>query len=338
MNNTLKIIKSFVAILASHELKVKFWNWLVAPSMQKEKEEALLHLWDTQQFKADKSTYESLRKFKDSIHANKPHRSLSIRRQMMRIAAILLLPLLGMATAYYYLNTRTAAIEILECIAPEGETKEVILPDGSGVTLNSGTVLVYPSEFTAATRTVYLSGEGYFNVTKKSHHPFVVKTQHLNVQVLGTSFNLQAYPLNSKTTTTLLTGSVKVEKTTNPGQSVTLTPNQQLNYDNYTGEFNTKDIDATLYCEWTKGRLNFITVPLKEIFRTLERTYAVTFQVSSGLLQSDLYTTDLYTIKFDQRDEITNVMNIVTKTVGSITYKQKDKQTIVVYPIKKERR
>ncbi|WP_242358395.1 FecR family protein [Bacteroides acidifaciens] len=338
MNNTFKIIRNFVATIASKELKLKFWSWLVYPSMQKEKEEALLDIWNTQQFEADKSTYEAFCKFKKSIRKNKSHLVISIHRKIIRIAAIILIPLLGMATVYYYLNTKTTDIEILECIAPKGETRELILPDGSKVILNSGTVLVYPSKFTETARTVYLSGEGYFNVTKKTHNPFIVKTQHLNIQVLGTSFNLQAYPLNSKTTTTLVTGAVKVEKTGEPDCYVTLTPNQQLNYDNHTGEFHKKDTNATLYCEWTKGKLNFITMPLKEIFKILERTYAINFQISSSILKSDLFNTDLYTIRFKQKDEITNIMNIVTKTVGNITYKLEDEQTIVVYPIKKERR
>ncbi len=79
-------------------------------------------------------------------------------------------------------------------------------------------------------------------------------------------------------------------------------------------------------------------MPLKEIFKILERTYAINFQISSSILKSDLFNTDLYTIRFKQKDEITNIMNIVTKTVGNITYKLEDEQTIVVYPIKKERR
>lgn len=167
MNNTFKIIRNFVATIASKELKLKFWSWLVYPSMQKEKEEALLDIWNTQQFEADKSTYEAFCKFKKSIRKNKSHLVISIHRKIIRIAAIILIPLLGMATVYYYLNTKTTDIEILECIAPEGETRELILPDGSKVILNSGTVLVYPSKFTETARTVYLSGEGYFNVTKK---------------------------------------------------------------------------------------------------------------------------------------------------------------------------
>ena len=71
MNNTFKIIRNFIAIIASQELKIKFWNWLGSPSMQKEKEEVLLEIWNTQQFRADKSTYESFRKFKKNIKDKK---------------------------------------------------------------------------------------------------------------------------------------------------------------------------------------------------------------------------------------------------------------------------
>ena len=78
---------------------------------------------------------------------------------------------------------------------PRGEQKQVTLPDGTTAYLNSGTLLVYPQKFTGDLRSVYLIGEANFDVKKDKQHPFIVKTNHLKVKVLGTKFNVHALSL-----------------------------------------------------------------------------------------------------------------------------------------------
>lgn len=140
-----------------------------------------------------------------------------------RIAAFLLIPLVSIATAYVYVRLHTHDVRFVECIVPKGDQKEVTLPDGSVITLNSGSVFLYPTHFTGDTRSVYLSGEGHFKVAPDKKLPFVVETNHLDVCVLGTQFNVQAYPLDKRTITTLETGSVAVRKKNQTDCFVTLT-------------------------------------------------------------------------------------------------------------------
>lgn len=197
-----------------------------------------------------------------------------------------------------------------------------------------GSVFLYPTQFAGDTRSVYLSGEGHFAVAPNKKLPFVVATNHLDICVLGTQFNLQAYPFDRRTITTLESGSVAVRKKNQPNSFITLEPNQQLDYENRSGRFNKTDIDASVYSGWTKGEMNFISQSLREILRTLERSYAVSIQLSSDLMESNRINSDLYTIKFKRRDDIFHVLDIVTKTVGGITYKVEKDESISICPLK----
>ena len=91
-----------------------------------------------------------------------------------------------------------------ELFVPYGESRQVILPDGSQVWVDAGSLLVYPKDFTdTETRTVYLTGEASFTVRKNTEKPFIVKTTYLDVQALGTVFTVASYPADSCTSTIL---------------------------------------------------------------------------------------------------------------------------------------
>ena len=104
------------------------------------------------------------------------------------------------------------------------ETRNVILPDGSSVLLNRHSSLSYPKRFKSDNREVQLTGEAYFEVSKDQKHPFIVQTEHINVQVLGTHFNVDAYRNSPEVKTTLLTGSVAVSNKRNSVRMI-LKPN-----------------------------------------------------------------------------------------------------------------
>ena len=135
--------------------------------------------------------------------------------QMAQVAAVLLIPLLSIVASYLYIQSNEEHTELVEYYVPRGEQKQITLPDGTTAYLNSGTLLVYPQKFTGDIRSVYLIGEANFDVKKDKQHPFIVKTNHLKVKVLGTKFNVHAYAEDEKTTTTLESGSVVVQKANN---------------------------------------------------------------------------------------------------------------------------
>ena len=131
-------------------------------------------------------------------------RRLMLIRTFSAAAAAALL-CLSTWTAYLYIQPTT-----IQTISTLAETRTVCLPDGSTVTLNHYSSLSYPEKFKSDKREVELNGEAYFEVSKKKEHPFIVQTETIDVQVLGTHFNVDAYPDNPDVKTTLLSGSVAV--------------------------------------------------------------------------------------------------------------------------------
>ena len=136
-------------------------------------------------------------------------RHLTLIRTFSAAAAVALL-CLSVWTAYLYMQP--AAIQTISTLA---ETRTVRLPDGSSVMLNHYSSLSYPEKFQSDKREVELNGEAYFEVSKDPKHPFIVQTETIDVQVLGTHFNVDAYHDNLDVKTTLLSGSVAVSNKSN---------------------------------------------------------------------------------------------------------------------------
>ena len=248
----------------------------------------------------------------------------------MRIAAVLIIPILSVTASYLYIRNYYSEPEMIQCFVAEGDTQELTLPDGSKVNINSGSLLLYPKEFKGDTRSIYLVGEGNFSVKKDKAHPFIVKTSHLKVEALGTKFNVQAYSESEKIITTLENGAIKVDKINEDNNSFILAPDEQLEYNLRTGTFEKRVINAANYSGWTKGELNFINLPLKEILSTIQREYAVQFVINPRL-----FTPDLYTIKFNQHENIDNIMRILTLTVGGLNYEIED-NIITIHSLKRK--
>lgn len=332
MSKTYNILKKLVSHPFDPALRNRIWQWLINPSGQKEKEEALFAIWNEYPLEVDSSTRQSLQATREKIkRSNRPTQSFTLGRRLARAAAILIIPLLSIAASYLYIHYNNAAdVEMIQCFVPEGEKQELTLPDGSRVNINAGSILLYPKEFKGKTRSVYLTGEANFSVEKDKKHPFIVNTSYLKVQALGTKFNVQAYTEDDKITATLENGAIKIDKIIEDGNSFILSPNEQLEYNYRTGVFEKREINAANYSGWTQGELNFINQPLKEILATLQREYAVQFIVNPHLLVSDLYT-----IKFTTHENIDAIMKILTLTVGDITY-EIDENIITIQPQKKK--
>lgn len=329
MSKAYKILHNLVCHTFNPELRNRVWQWLITPS--KEKDEALYSLWNKYPLAADQGTYQSFKETRRKIkNARQETRLYRITKTIARAAAILIIPLLSIVGSYLYIQTYTTETELIQCFVPDGEKKELILPDGSKANVNSGSILIYPKKFKGNTRSIYLSGEANFTVQKDKEHPFIVKTNYIKVQALGTKFNVQAYIESDKIITTLENGAVKVDKTTEDENSFILSPNEQLEYNYRTGAFEKRMINAANYSGWTKGELNFMNQPLKEILATLQREYAVQFVINARL-----FTSDLYTIKFSQQESIDNIMNILTLTVGGLKYDIED-NIITIQSLKKK--
>lgn len=158
---------------------------------------------------------------------------------------------------------------------PRGGEYQLVLSDGTKIWMNAESSLRYPVSFSGK-REVTLSGEAYFEVAKDATHPFIIHVENNAIEVLGTKFNVSAYPENNMYTT-LAQGSVKVSN--NEG-SITLTPNQQAIIQPE-GGISVQQVDASLYTSWTTGTFEFKQTRLKDIAAQLSRWYNVNFQFAS---------------------------------------------------------
>ena len=166
---------------------------------------------------------------------------------------------------------------------PRGKVYKVILPDKTQVLMNADSKLTFPDRFEGSERVVKLEGEAFFSVTKDAHHPFVVESEKLRTHVLGTEFNLRAYP-NSNPHVTLVSGQVQVDNLLNH-QTVMMKPGQDVTIDRESN-FDVSTVDTEYYVQWKEGFFYFDNLPLVEVLRELGRWYNVDIQITDNSLMS----------------------------------------------------
>lgn len=194
-----------------------------------------------------------------------------------------------------------------------GDTRKLVLPDGTEAILNGATSIVYPERFDGNEREVVLMGEASFKVAKDKVHPFVVKSNGVSVTALGTEFNMKAYPQSRKVESTLLDGKVKVNYGEAQNEFV-LQPSEHLVYDRTTGcatLLHPKVDDVTA---WQRGELVFNNTSLCEILSELESRFSQDFVYNASALP-----TDRYSFRFRKGMTLREVMGIVEDVAGNIT-------------------
>lgn len=155
---------------------------------------------------------------------------------------------------------------------PRGGQFKVVLPDGTKVWLNSASMLRYPTAFTGAERLVELDGQGYFEVAANAQQPFKVKVHDMEVQVLGTDFDIMAYRDETTINTTLLTGSIQVKE---GNSKQLLRPGQQAVMNNQDHQLTVRTANIREVTAWKNGLFVFNDMALPAILREVARWYDV---------------------------------------------------------------
>jgi transmembrane sensor len=182
---------------------------------------------------------------------------------------------------------------------PRGGKYTVKLPDGSKVWLNAASSITFPTVFTTNKREVSTTGEAFFEITKNAGQPFIVTTNNqMKIQVMGTSFNINAYANENEIRTTLIEGKVKI---LSANKSLTLNPGEQSNY---TQEklIRSENIDIEKVLSWKQNRFVFESDKISAIMRELERWYDVDIiiegnnkdELFSGILNRDKNVSDVF--------------------------------------------
>ena len=181
-----------------------------------------------------------------------------------------------------------------------GENKTITLSDGTKVTLNANTTFSYPEKFSEGSRNVSLQGEAFFDVAHNREKPFVVATENgMNIQVLGTVFNVKSYPEDENVETTLVSGKVKVVEEQNQ-KTVVLAPSQRATYVKDADKLIVDNVQTKKFTAWRQGKLIYDETPIRQVISDLKRKYKVDISVESPGIMDYKYTGEFDNLGIEQ--------------------------------------
>lgn len=201
----------------------------------------------------------------------------------------------------------TSVIKYNRLFIPRGGEYVVTLCDGTRIRLNAESELKYPTSFTENKREVYLSGEAYFEVAKDSLHPFIVRTGRACIEVLGTAFDVCAYPGDEEMLTTLVEGKVRF---VSGKQQVVLHPGQQSIL-NQQGKMEVRKVDTRIYTAWKDGIFAFQDERLEEIMKIVARWYDVHIFWTNTSCKDITFTGKMY--RYDDFSRILDMLGLASE-------------------------
>lgn len=205
---------------------------------------------------------------------------------------------------------------------PAGQRACLTLEDGTQVWLNAKSTLTYPSRFSEKERRVTLIGEAFLTVKKDARKPFIVSSQGVDIEVLGTTFNVSAYPETGFVQTSLLDGSVRIYPQANPSEQIILCPNEEACYKN--GKLTVSPLDNSGQFSWKEGVYSFDNEPFEQIIKKLQLYYDVKIVVKDhSILDFE------YSGKFRQRDGIHKILQIIQK-IQKFKIEIDDEQNVIM--------
>lgn len=273
-----------------------------------------LYSSSTQQEEVEKRYVELCRKHR---HQHWKHRLTSV----MKYAAVFLLGILITSVVAYTFDKKMQGDRMQILDVPHGHRAHLTLPDGSKVWVNSGSRLSYPSVFDDE-RNVSLEGEALFEVAHDKNKKFVVHAKDVNVEALGTRFQISSYQGQTQRVS-LLEGKVCVWKDGENPQKMLLKPQQQLVFGSSGVEILAMDSDTD---SWTQGIISFTHAPISEIVQRLERCYDVKIKVKNPAILSVVYTG-----RFRQRDGVLGILHLIRKTQPFSIEHDEARREIVLY-------
>ncbi len=218
--------------------------------------------------------------------------------------------------SYFFLGQQKSSDNRLHTISTQkGSKSRLELPDGTTVWLNAGSTIEYEESFGKTSRSIKLTGEAYFDVVHNSKLPFLIHTAALDVKVLGTVFNVRAYPEEHITEAALVKGSIEVSFPGRPSDKIILSPNEKVSVKNKqviqkeTTAFNkqpiNEDISSSVVVSpvsyqhsdssiaetsWVYNKLVFRNRPFEEIIAEMSRWYGIDFDINNTTLAGKRFT------------------------------------------------
>ncbi|MEO6961496.1 MAG: FecR domain-containing protein [Puia sp.] len=252
------------------------------------------------------------------------------KRNTRKIRAVLLAACMATVVFLSFLyvrkaaNPRVYAIQhqaLKKSVTESSEYKYLLLPDSSQVWLNAGSSLEYPDHFGETSREVFLSGEAYFDIKHAAEHPFLIHTGKILTTVLGTAFNINAYPDRATITVSVSRGKVRVSR----GNSIvaTLIKGQEVKVDDQDSMVVQKNIAVGTVAGWQQGHLVYDDEPLQDIIADLQRVYSARIQISNNNIRQLKIST-----RFRREEGISEALEILCRLTDTQLL-QKDSTYII---------
>jgi len=261
--------------------------------------------------------------FKVRLDTDVKVRRLNPYRWITRVAAVLIG--FGILTgAYYLLNRPHPSSNQVAVVTPvnENENQFITLADGSKVVLRHGSTLHYPASFNGSKREVELIGEAYFDIHHDDKKPFVIHTGAIKTTVLGTAFDIAAYPSQKKVVVTVTRGKVKVED--DRKMLAILTPNEQVVCDNRTATTQKVKVEASRSLMWAGTDMTFDGESFKSIAALLSKRYQVSVEFKNPALEQCPITAS-----FTGTETLKEILEILCTARGT-TYKFENAQKVTI--------
>ena len=239
------------------------------------------------------------------VDVQKKKKTITFRQigyELAKIAAILIL-FWGGTKLYETTSVKENVIAYQTLYVPAGQRAELILPDSTHVWLNARSKLVYPISFGKDIRQVELNGEAYFDVIHNEKQPFVVKTPQMDIQVLGTEFNVTAYSSSSDFEVALLRGCIELSS---PRLSSNYRMKEKEHIILQNNKLISKDISDYDYFRWKEGLICFNNESVATIIEKLKLYYDIDIEV-----YNQKFINSRYTGKFRTKDGIEQVLRVL---------------------------
>lgn len=307
-------------------------NWLSNPATQSDVESWLSEHWavssEVESITLIENVFQQIQELQEQ-QQDAPVFSMSrILSVYQKVAAFLLIPIVGVGILYGLNQYMGASVQYTETIAPRGQKSQIVLADGTKVWLNSDTKIRYPGSFSKKQRDVYLDGEAFFEVTKNGHKPFVVHTSDIDVKVLGTKFNVKAYPDEDQVETSLFEGKVNLQYRNSGTENQTekeLEPGQSFAYDKTSHQLENNRFPREEIYGWRKNQLIFKDDTFSNLVRKVERWYDVEVVYDQNLFNDRRLTVELY-----EGERLDRLMEVISLAL-SVQYKY-EKGKIILTP------
>lgn len=276
-------------------------------------DDALKEVWDMPNIVSEEDTHKALHRFiakRSEYQVGEPKR---FSFSFLKIAATVMIIVVCSVMAWFYSEYNySKTSKMLTCVVPDGTTKTLLLSDGSELVVSGGSTVTFPERFSKYNeRNMFLSGKAHFAVAHNPQRPFIITAGNIIVKVVGTTFNLRAYPDEENITASLETGRIEMKE--HGGQSVVLKPNEQAVYNKHSRQMYSTPFDASSYYG-SAGSMDFSFEPLRYILGELRHRFGVEFEVDNGI---DL--DERYNMNFKADETLDTILSVLSRTSRDFT-------------------